>query len=265
MATKSFIPKWIVYGLVLAIALANLTPFVNSPVAFGQTATPPACLNDRGQAVRPNPAYLMPGWSNAWVLVTNFNHAPSAGATVGCLGEITAANPQQVKYSLVQCPLINNVNQVQVGGGAAPFDGNFWIECPGPYEVNQLHTSFSVLGRATFPTSNSTYTLMSQQDVDITADIDASWRITLNSRYGANTYSNFAAQSNVAGKIVHFKSEVDTGVGTHYLNGHALAPQFMTSAFGFDQSKPILIGAAGQAVLLYEMIIDPPGACCRGK
>jgi hypothetical protein len=265
MVTQNFIPKWLAYGLTLVMALANLTPFVHTSVASAQTAAPPACRNDRGQPVRPNPAYLMPGWTSAWVLVTNFNHTPSASITIGCLGVITSTNPQQVNYSLVQCPLINNVNQVQVGGGNAPFDGNFWIECPGPYEDNNLHTSFSVLGRAMFPAANSTYTLMSQQDVDISADVDASWRMTLNSRYGANTYSNFAAQSNVAGKIIHFVSEVDNGLGAHYLNGHALAPRFMASTFGFDQSKPIWIGAEGQAVTLYEMIIDPPGMCCRGS
>src|SRR5690606_25448344 len=121
-----------------------------------------------------------------------------------------------------------------------------------------IHNSFSILGRAMFPVASSTYNLVTHEDAAFSVDVDARWRIALHSRYGANTYSNFANKSNVAGKIVPFRSEVDTGVGTHTLNRHALTPRFMMSSFGFDQSKPILIGAAGQAVVLYEVIIDPP-------
>ena len=102
-------------------------------------------------------------------------------------------------------------------------------------------------------------------DVAVGADVDATWRITLRSRYGANDFSNLASQSNVSGKIVPFKSDIDHGDGTHYMNGNALAPHFITLGLTFDESLPILIGAVGQTLTLYEMIVDPPGRCCSGS
>ncbi len=264
MINQCYLRKLISPCLIWTIVLAALLSPFGSSVAWAQ-AVPPACLNDAGQPIRPNPAYLDPGWTNAWVLLLNFNHALSASYTTGCIGMITAANPQPVSYQLIQCPLQNNINQIRVGGGTAPFDGNFWIECPGITQNNYVHASFGVWGRARFPTSNQSYLLMSHQDVAVKAAVDATWHITLDSRYGVNTYNNFANQVNVAGKIVPFKSEVDRTLGTHYINNQALTPHFNVAGFPFDESQPITIGAAGQTMTLYEMIVDPPGMCCRSQ
>lgn len=251
-------------GILFVILLATLFPPFGIPVAQAQ-AVPSACLNDAGQAVRPNPAYLDPGWSGAWVLILNFNHAPSASQTVGCVGMISKANPSQVTYRLIQCPLLNNVNQVTVGDGAANFDGNLWVQCPGITQNKYFHSSFGVWGRASFPVAKTTYALLSHPDVAVGADVDATWRITLRSRYGSTNFSNLASQSNVSGRIVRFKSEVDQGDGAHYINGNDLMPHAMTPGFSFDESQPLTIGAAGQTLTLYEILVDPPGRCCSGS
>ncbi|MCX6048410.1 MAG: hypothetical protein NT075_25180 [Chloroflexi bacterium] len=252
---------WICLHLVWVLLLTSLLPPFSPTVAFGQV-TPPACLNDRGDPVAPNPAFLEPGWTEAWVLELNFNHAPSISATTGCLGTISASNPQQVVYTLLQCPLQNNINQVPVGNGLAAFDGNFWIECPGIQPNSYPHKNGAILGRGKFNTPAS-YTLVNHPNVRIVATLDASSSINLTSTYGSATFANLASYTNFAGKLVAFKSEVNSNVGSHAVNGRLLKPQANVPTFTFDESQPFTIGAQGQSWLLYELTVDPPGGCCK--
>lgn len=246
--------------LMLLVLSIQFAPAAALPVHAQNVPT--ACLTDGGQPVRPNAAYLSPGWTTAWAMILNFNHAPSATTTTGCVATISAVNPAQVSYQLVQCPLINNTAAVTVGGGAADYDGNFWIECPGVTNNRNTYTSFGVAGRAQYPVPGSTFTLFDHPSVTISVAISPIWRTDLTSRYGANSYTNPVPPGSVIGKVVGLKSEVLDSVGTHYVNGNALTPNFTPGPIVFDESRPMRFGAAGQRATLYQVIVDPPGHCC---
>ncbi len=250
------------YSLLLALLLALLLTIGLAPATpLYAKSVPAACLTDSGQPIRPNPAYLDPGWTSAWTLILNFNHAPSTIATVGCLATITQANPGDVDYTLVSCPLLNNAAGVAVGSGASNFDGNFWIECPGVTTNNEPHSSFGVWGRLRFPVGGDTLTLLDHTDVTFKVNAKPILPSTLQSRYGSSVSSN-TTMGGMTGSTIGVKSEVDNGTGTHYVNGTALLPHFTPSSFSFDESQPMRIGAAGERAILFEVIIDPPGHCC---
>ncbi|HMN28897.1 MAG TPA: hypothetical protein PKE45_12170, partial [Caldilineaceae bacterium] len=111
-------------GVALVLVFAFIAPPLPLYAAAGQSVPPAECVDDRGNAVEPRAEI-----SEAWLLMLNFNHAPSVAVTTGCL--VVRKNGSQLGYQLIECQLNNNLKQTAVGGGAATFDGYLWIECGG--------------------------------------------------------------------------------------------------------------------------------------
>lgn len=242
--------------LALTLILSVKAPPHPLYAASAQGAAPPAeCLSDRGYAVEPNPAV-----ADAWVLVLNFNHAPAADFTTGCI--VSRTGPDTLDYTLVECWLDNNIRQVAVGGGAAPFDGNFWINCPAIGQGDGLQSNFDVTGSAHF-SGPGDYTLMSHLDAGISAFVDIDWHVGLASRYGKTSFASRDSQPSAPGPIIHLLSFVSEKVGTHMINGNPLTPTAAVDPFNFDSGQSITVGAPGEVWTLLEVIIDPAGSCCR--
>jgi hypothetical protein len=243
---------WLALTLVLSTTMPPHPVYATS----AQGMTPPvACLSDRGNAIEPNPAI-----ANAWVLVLNFNHAPAVDVTTGCV--VSRTGPDQLDYTPIECRLGNNIRQVAVGGGAATFDGNFWIDCPGVAQSVFAHTNFDVTGRAQFAGLGD-YTLMNHPNVAINAFVDVDWQVGLKSRYGQTSFAHLDNQSNAQGQTIALLSLVSDKVGMHVINGNPLAPPATVAPFDFDSGQSIIIGAPGEIWTLFEVIIDPAGSCCR--
>jgi len=247
----------------LAVMLmAALLPIpVGTSVAHAQSV-PPACLNDAGQPVRPAPVL------GAWALALNFNHALSASDTVGCRILTIALQPQKVSYTLVTCQLSNNSRGVQVGAGAAPLDGNFWITCPNGPPVpgyGPLYDGFAVYGRAQFPAlaTPASFTFVQHQDVVFTAEVSTSasvtgnTRIKLTSRYGPYTYATTDTSTTGVGPFF-LASSVGARAGRHQVEQNVTPFTTPVDQFPFTFSQPILIGQSGKPWTLYELVVDPP-------
>lgn len=248
----------ILLASVLLAANLLLLP-MNSGAVFAQ-GVPAACKNDAGGVVVPSAAAGV----GAWLLVLNFNHAPSATTTTGCMVMTTGLNPQQVSRTLVACQVVNNTGNVQVGSGAAPFDGNFSISCPGvTQQGKKTLENFTVWGRGNFAKANATYPVVQNADINVSAAISPDWHVLFTSRYGSSTFSSGSGSVNLLGQDVSFTSAVAALQGAHSLNGSVLAPRTPISAFDYHFNQPITIGAAGQPWTLYEVIVDPPGGCCK--
>lgn len=260
MNTRLSHPKRILVLLMVTVALSIVSP--TAATAYAQGGPPPACLDDQGNLHRPAPAI------GSWSLVLNFNHAKNANTTIGCRIATVGVNPQQLAFTLVNCQVLNNAGGVQVGGGRAPFDGNFWIECPGAFTPpggGPLYDNFFVFGEAKFPTPGASYTLMNHQDVSVNVQIDGAWHVKLLSRYNTTTFDNQDNKTNVNGMKVSLQSNVVGGTGSHYVNGTQLLPTASIPDFEFDFSGPITIGRKGETWTLFQLIIDPPaGICCPG-
>lgn len=245
---------------VLMVVTLLLMPS-NAPLAQAQTIHS-ACLDDAGRAVVPSTS----GGVGAWLIVLNFNHTPSATTTTGCRVTTTSLNPQKVTRSLVTCQLVNNQGLTQVGGGSAAFDGKFTVQCPGNVRgpgATHNNKNFTILGRANFASAQQTYSIVQHQDVTFKANLSVDWRVAFESRYGATTFVSGNPTFNMMGQIVHFESAIQRQTGSHRLNQSALTPTAAVAPFTFTQSLPFTIGAARQIWTLYELIIDPPGGCCR--
>lgn len=220
----------------------------------------PACLNDAGQAVVPAAA----GGVGAWILVLNFNHTLSGSKTVGCRVEITGLGPLVVSRTLVECNLVNNTGHVKVGNGLAPFDGRFSISCPGMSQVKQTLENFTIWGRANFVNANAFYSIVQHQDVSFTANVTNAWHMNFDSRYGKSNFSSGDPATDLLGQVVSFSSAVRNLKGSHSLNQTELSPVTTIKSFEFNFDQPITISAPGPVWTLAEIIIDPPGGCCKG-
>lgn len=242
---------------VLIVVSISLMPS-SSAVALAQSV-PNACKDDAGKVLIPSAG----GGVGAWLLVLNFNHAPSATSTTGCLVTTIALNPQRVSRTFVTCQLVDNVNLASVGNGVAPFDGQFSISCPGISPGKKKLENFTIWGRANFTNPNTAYAILNHPDVSFSAGLSPSWRVSFDSRYGANSFSSGDAATNLNGQVVSFTSAVRSLTGSHSLNGTQLAPLATVSPFDFRFDQPIVIGAAGQVWTLAEIIVDPPGGCCK--
>lgn len=220
----------------------------------------PACLNDAGQPVTPTAGTGL----GAWMLVLNFNHSLSGSKTLGCRIDVSGVNPQVIRRTLVECTLVNNVGMVKVGDGKAPFDGKFSVSCPGVAMGKQTLESFTVWGRANFANANAAYTLLQHKDVVLTASMSVDWHISFTSRYGKNNFTSGDTSTNLMGQIVSFNSAVRSLTGSHSLNQNELGPLATLKPFEFYQDQPFTISAPGSIWTLYELIIDPPGGCCKG-
>jgi hypothetical protein len=239
------------------IVLGLLAP-QTSRTALAQGA-PDACKNDAGVAVVPRPAAGV----GAWLLVLNYNHAPSATTTTGCLVMTTAVNPHQVSRSLVACQILGNTGGVQVGNGAAPFDGNLSIVCPGILPGKQTLENFTIWGRASFGAAGKTYSIVQHPDVGFSAVVSPNWKSLFNSRYGTASFASGDPQTNIKGQVVAFMTAVSNLTGSHSLNGRELAPRATLAPFEYRFDQPTTIGRPGQSWILFELIIDPPGGCCK--
>lgn len=250
--------KRIIGGWLAFLLLAVILPMpIGTPVALAQSV-PAACLTDSGQVVVPAPIV------GAWAMVLNFNHPLSATTTTGCRITTIALQPtQQIAYNLVTCPLVNNSGGGQVGGGAATFDGNFWLSCPnGLPAAPPPYTGFLIHGRMQFVTSAAigtrTFTLFQHPDVDFTAELRTNTLAKLTSRYGFATYQTGGLATNATSAPVSLGSAIGMGLDQHRVNGSSYPFTTPISTFGYDFTKPFTIGAAGQRWTLYEMVVDPP-------
>ena len=152
---------------------------------------------------------------------------------------------------------------MQVGNGIAPFDGRFSVSCPGVPQGKQTLQNFTVWGRANFANANTSYSIVEHPDVALSATLNAGWRVTFDSRYGSSEFSSGDPATNLYGQTVSFTSAVSGLASSHSLNGSRLAPLATVSPFEFNYDQPITIGAPGQVWTLSEVIIDPPGGCCK--
>lgn len=262
MMQKNYLPKstkakgislWMAVLIVLTVVLLPSSASVS--LAQG---VHPSCLNDAGLAVTPKAGV------GAWLFILNFNHAPNATNTLGCLVETTAVSPQVVKRTLVQCAIVNNVAGVQVGSGVSPFDGNYTVNCPGLSQGKQKLKNFMIWGHAAFANSSAHYPIVTHADVEFSADLDKFWHVNFSSRYGGSSFSSGHPTANLSGKIVEFTSEMNKLTGAHWLENVKLSPTPTLSGFDYHNDQPIIIGAAGSVWTLSEIIIDPPGGCCKG-
>lgn len=243
---------------VLMVITTLLLP--NNRLPLLAQAIHPACLNDAGQPVTPTAGAGL----GAWMLVLNFNHPLSGSKTLGCRVDVASVNPQVIRRTLVECTLINNIGMVKVGNGMAPFDGKFSVSCPGVAMGKQTLESFTVWGRANFASANAAYTLIQHKDIVLTASMSVDWHISFTSRYGKNNFSSGDATTNLLGQTVSFNSAVRSLTGSHSLNQNELGPLATLKPFEFNHDQPITISAPGSFWTLYELIIDPPGGCCKG-
>lgn len=239
---------WLIMTLVLLMAISPLPVYAS---VIPGTA-PAECLTDQGQAITPTV-------TGAWVLVLNFNHAPAL-TTTGCVIYLTPGD--KLEYTMIECQLPNNLRGGMVGGGAATFDGQFWIECPDPYPGASILTNFYVRAQAQFAALGS-YTLLDHKNILINATVGGDWEVGLASSYGHSYFSHVDWQSNVQGQQVALLSEVRDQVGIHGVNGQSLLPAAKVDPFSFDTAHTITIGGPGQVWTLLEAIIDPAGRCCR--
>lgn len=240
------------------ILIATLLPTpMGAPVALAQSV-PPACLTDAGQPVLPAPIV------GAWAMVLNFNHALSTSAVTGCRIITIAMQPvQQVSYTPVVCPLINNSGGVEAGAGAVTFDGNFWISCPNGLPVAPPpYSGFMIYGRMQFSTSAAimtrSFTLLQHPDVEFTAELKANNLTKLTSRYGLATYQTSGLSTNATTGPVRIGSAIGMGLDLHRVDGITYPFTPPISQFSYDFDKPINIGSAGQRWTLYELVVDPP-------
>ncbi|MCE7986122.1 MAG: hypothetical protein DYG89_33510 [Caldilinea sp. CFX5] len=249
---KRTIARWLV---ILLLAALLLLP-AGTPVALAQSVPAP-CLNDAGQPVLP--AEIM----GAWALILNFNHAPSTTTTIACMVMTSAVQPQKISHTFVTCTIVNNSSNVQVGGGVAPFDGQFTITCPNGPPVpgyGPLYNAFVIHGRAQFPTLTTTasFKLVEHPHAEFTVAVNTSGNATLTSRYGPYTYKTADSITNVTTAPVFFASVVANGQGRHQVaqnNSYFTTP---VDQFPFNFSQPITIGRSQQPWTLHELVIDPP-------
>lgn len=263
MTQKSYLPRnlkldcasvWVAVMLVLTTLLLP----GQAATAFAQ-GVHPACKNDAGTAVIPSAGAGI----GAWMLVLNFNHSPSTTTTTGCLIKTIALGPQKVSRTLVNCLIMNNQGSTQVGSGSAPFDGKFSVNCPGITAGKRKLENFTVWGQANFGSNNADYSILQHTNVTFTAEIDVDWHIDFSSQYGSNIFDSGNRTFNLLGQTVSFMSALRAGVGSHSLNSVDLGPLNSVPAFEFNYDQPFVIGAAGQVWTLHELIIDPPGGCCK--
>ncbi|MEZ4618045.1 MAG: hypothetical protein R2867_21390 [Caldilineaceae bacterium] len=252
-SVKRITPIWFRLLLLFALLAPLLSAPQMNPVALAQ-AIPPACISDSGNA-------QIPQMVGAWSLVLNFNHPVNATYTRGCLTQRTGPGPNQVTFSPVQCPIVNNQSGALVGGGQANFNGQFWIECPALPPVptlpgNSQYENFYVYGRTAFPVAGSQSTLFAHPDVNFKANVDANWHVTLTSRYGQTLFANQDSNS-VAGTFPQLFTQVYNKTGTHYLNQQPMQPTATISAFPYNANATIRIGDKNEYWTLFELIVDP--------
>lgn len=252
--TKNGLPVWLKLLLILALLMPLVASPLGSTPAFAQ-AVPPACVDDAGNAQAPQQV-------GAWVLVLNFNHPQSATHTRGCLVGRTGPGPNQLSYTQILCPIVNNNIGATVGAGRADFNGQFWIECSGLPPVpttppgGSLYEYFYVYGRAAFPFTGGQHTLLAHSSVDVTAEVDANWHVKLTSRYNTTTFSNTDKSTNVAGTFPRLHSQVFAKEAYHYVNMQQLQPGAQIPPFTFNSQK-IRVGNQGEYWSLFELVIDP--------
>lgn len=249
--------SWLEASVLILAALLVVRPTITEAQEVH-----PACLDDGGNPVEP-----LRG-EGAWAIILNFNHPKSTQETVACWAVVETMDPvKTVAYTPgIRCQIINNVNNVKVGAGKAPFDGNFHIRCPRrdfDPDPNALYDTFYVHTKAQFPEVESSYTLIKHRDVEVRAGFareagSSNWRATLVSRYGGTSFADSETVSMVPGHRIGFSSTILNGEGTHHINRDLVESRRPVANFSFDFSEPILIGGGGTSWTLYNLILDPP-------
>ena len=201
MVKKNYLPGNVrAHGSALLAAVLIVVGMLlmpsSSAVVFAQSV-PNACKDDAGKAVVPSAG----GGVGAWLLVLNFNHAPSVANTTGCVVTTISLNPQKVSRTFVACQIVGNVGLVPVGNGVAPFDGKLSVSCPGIAPGKQTLQNFTIWGRANFANANAFYTIMAHQDVVLSANLSAGWHVTFDSRYGGNNFSSGNGSANLTVRL----------------------------------------------------------------
>lgn len=267
----------ILWAMIYVLIMSIMPPFSHD-VAVAQSnpdpvpieTVPPGCRDDNGNPVEPI------NGEGAWAIILNFNHPKSSEMTVACLAivETMTDTEKTVVYDPdFRCPLVNNINSVEVGGGKAIFDGNFKIVCPRHIHENAedvKYEKFYVHAKARFPEVAARYQLIRHKDVAVAISFDPAdergmWNARLSSRYGAVTFADTETVEMIPEHRFGIQSTIFDGQGTHHINRDMIETRRPVDPFPFDFDHLIHIGGEGADWTLYNIVIDPPSpdiGCC---
>lgn len=175
------------------LALSTLPAAARAPaqVIVPPGLVPPGCVV-AGTALQPR---LRAGNNWAWSFAINFDQQASTTLVRSCLALRSAASLAVVTYyqSTSHCVIMNNTNNVSIGGGRATFDGSMYLRCAVTLPSNWDIPPFAVETRASFPSSANaaTHTFFSAANASFRASTQAlSCLPTLQSTYGTVTFSD---------------------------------------------------------------------------
>jgi hypothetical protein len=246
----------------LATAASLLLTMVGAGSTHAQGA-PAACVLD-GAAIMP--ATTAPN-EYAWAFLANFDHAPSSANTIACLAERMGTGP--TTYTVLTCPLQNNVNGAQVGGGSGAFDGSLYATCAVSTAMATSGPPFGMGARASYPAAGVVNTLVSSPDIAFRAQRSAGCQLTLNSVYDG--WSMTHTSPAVACTAMHkTNSRLVTGTpakGQHRVNGNLIGQVNLPAGpiVYVPASFSLQLGTAGSVFGADYIWVDPKGGhCCGG-
>lgn len=248
---------------VLATAASLLLTMVGAAGSTYAQGAPAACVLD-GVAIVP--ATTAPN-QYAWAFLANFDHAPNSANTTACLAERTGFGP--TTYTVLTCPLQNNVNGVQIGGGSGAFDGNLSATCAVTTAMVTSGPPFGMGARASYPTAGAVNTLVSSPDIAFRVQRNAGCQLTLNSVYDG--WSMTHTSPAVACAAMHkTNSRLVTGTpakGQQRVNGTLIGQVNLPAGpvVSVPASFSLQLGAAGSVFGADYIWVDPQGgSCCTG-
>jgi hypothetical protein len=202
-----------------------------------------------------------------WVVLANFDHAPSTTSTTACLAERTGGGA--MNYTVLNCPLLNNTAGAQLGGGSAAFDGNVYASCAVNVVTVTKGPPFTFGTRASFPAAGVINTIVSSPDFSFAIQRNAGCQLAMSSTYDsfamAHTSPAVACGGTHSTQSRIIKSPAR--VGQHRLNGStfgqtALPPGDVISV---PASFVLQLSAPGSIFTADHIWVDPKGgSCCSG-
>jgi hypothetical protein len=266
--TNMRLRRLLVLGLLAVAASVGPAAGLRDVAAAPARVGPTACQYD-GIPLIPkvdvNHAY-------GWGFVANFDHAPSGTLVTTCLAErYYGQAPWQTTYTVsnTHCVIVGNGGPLSIGGGSAPFNGNFRLACTLPVPAT-TPALFWIKARAALNAPSSAYTFVSGTGAGaghtFSAATDAACAVTLSSAYRSISYSHSA--SGACGALNDFGSNVArTGTnsveGRHKIGAAVFGPATSSGTFNLPANFTFDIGAIGQNFTLDWLVIDPtPTRCC---
>ncbi|MEM7798782.1 MAG: hypothetical protein AAF633_06315 [Chloroflexota bacterium] len=228
-----------------------------SPTPFSQTPYA-ACIRDNGDPVEPLP------FARAWSVLLTFDHAPSSTHTEACWA-IRDQNLNIWYRAGIQCDLINNVNNAQVGLSSATFDGHFHIECPKRSVTSLMHyNAFFVHVNASIPQANGYYPVVSHPDFHVhlkrNQTSSGGWVGSIHSTIGGVAFEHHNEASSLLTGPTAFNAVVRNGIAYHQIE-QSTSKTTSINPFTVDMTQGIEIGGGDAPWTIYELIIDPPEMC----